>query len=499
MRISLLFLLLVLGGAATAQPVRFSNATDIRHHNQWAIQVLETDSEYVTLFVSDTILSLAMQAMVVGHFDKTGVVKHLKVFDDHLTAYSLGTGGSIFKSLLEKNYVIGGQLFSDTANGQFLIYAALIKLDEHFDTIWIRKFGLGQNDYNNFYYARQLSDGNYIAVGESNQLNGGAGNALKGYMVKTDTAGQLIWEKSISLSDGDRALNVLVVYNGFMVSGGSFSTSTKLFPWIVKYDNDGNEQWRKRYGDSTIVSGILITPTNYSQNAFWAMGFIDSIGNQNDFLNYNIYKIDTNGFVIKWVPYNSHWLSQTSAIVNTDDGGFVGCGGMLTDSNIHGWVFKFDSNAHCQWSRSYAIYNNALSYNTFQDIKITSDGGLLLCGMASARGDENAWLVKLDRDGCLDENSCLNIQPTFINEVPLSSNVNLYPNPATTSIQLEFPPETQLQQAQISLFDLTGRLVLDLPVEQQQQTIALDLPPGLYFYSIKNHLVVCKQGKLVVK
>jgi choice-of-anchor B domain-containing protein len=78
---------------------------------------------------------------------------------------------------------------------------------------------------------------------------------------------------------------------------------------------------------------------------------------------------------------------------------------------------------------------------------------------------------------------------TSIDERYVSDNVDVYPNPfgetVTVSYQLE---RTLSSSATLRVFDINGRLVEDVPLENTQSTVSVgnDLPGGIYFVRIVN-------------
>lgn len=114
---------------------------------------------------------------------------------------------------------------------------------------------------------------------------------------------------------------------------------------------------------------------------------------------------------------------------------------------------KSDSSGNLIWRKEYDHGNGA---DFFLDFIETKDGGLLISGAADddfCCGGQNAWVVKLDADGCLDPANC----GVGIEDAPFPDAVTIYPNPATDWLRIDLETAGSAYTAQ--LLDATGRLV----------------------------------------
>ena len=106
----------------------------------------------------------------------------------------------------------------------------------------------------NIYCIRQISGGNYIAVGSSRTALNSSNDVL---VVRLASDGAIIWHRSYGGEEGDVGYEVLESRDdqnspdGFVVVGftESFGMGQKD-AWIFKLDGDGNLQWQKTYGGS---------------------------------------------------------------------------------------------------------------------------------------------------------------------------------------------------------------------------------------------------------
>ena len=107
------------------------------------------------------------------------------------------------------------------------------------------------------YSVLQTKDKGYIAVGKtwSESRNSDI------YLVKTDSLGNLQWEKTFGSEDEDGAYSIqLTSDGGYILSGfGGELGIPEIF--VVKIDSLGNSQWQKTFVKDSIEYGFSIQQT----------------------------------------------------------------------------------------------------------------------------------------------------------------------------------------------------------------------------------------------
>ena len=187
----------------------------------------------------------------------------------------------------DKGYIITGHTHSYGA-GDEDVY--LIRTDEDGDTLWTRAFGgTGREEGN---YAIQTSDGGFIVIGTAYSF--GAGQADL-YLVKTDSAGNLLWSKTYGGPGMEEGYAVQETPDGGFIATGpssSFSDGSNDF-FMIKTDANGNLQFSKIYGKTGDQYSRFVETT--TDGGYVLTGFCDYSGK----LGYgdtDIYLVKTDSF-----------------------------------------------------------------------------------------------------------------------------------------------------------------------------------------------------------
>ena len=121
----------------------------------------------------------------------------------------------------------------------------------------------------------QTSDGGYALVGDTNSFGAG-GNDF--WLVKTDAAGNMQWNKTYGGTGTDTGISVFQTSDGGYALAGytnSFGAGGKDV-WLVKTDAAGNMQWNKTYGGTGADYGITVIQT--SDGGYAIAGSTSSFG-----------------------------------------------------------------------------------------------------------------------------------------------------------------------------------------------------------------------------
>ncbi len=244
---------------------------------------------------------------------------------------------------------------------------------------------------------KQTPDGGYILAGESTSFPGTDYNF---WLVKTDAAGNILWNSSIGGAANDRdAFGVTNTSDGGYAIVG-YTESYGVDPpdelWIVKTNGSGIVLWNQSYGKLFPDAGYDIQET--PDGGLIVAGYlrVDST-NVNDFW---LLKTDENGTPLWNQTYGGTNNDIARALDQTSDGGFI----MVGSTNSYGagnddiWLIKANSTGGHEWNYTFGGSNNDWGY----DVQETSDNGFIISGYTTsyaAYGGSDFWLIKTDENG----------------------------------------------------------------------------------------------------
>ena len=260
---------------------------------------------------------------------------------------------------------------------------------------WSQTFG--DEDSELGYSVQQTTDGGYIIVGSTSSFGNGQTDV---YLIKTDENGNEQWSQTFGGEDSDAGYSVQQTSDGGYIIAGDIGSFGNGFSdvYLIKTDDSGNEQWSQTIGGTnrndrgtcvlqTTDGGYIITGVkNYVE---WEWG---------EFSDDWLIKTDGNG--------NQQWNQsfggyQMNDIHQTNDGGYI-----ILNTNLYSKpsefsgtfysnLIKTDINGNEQWSQPYL--DSVFSGKSFQQ---TSDGGYIIVGSMNFENVSNdVYLMKTDGNG----------------------------------------------------------------------------------------------------
>ncbi|MDX2003628.1 MAG: T9SS type A sorting domain-containing protein [Chitinophagales bacterium] len=442
--------------------------------------VIEEDSGYTVCGLGYSNQLSGFTGINIFKTDNYGNVLQQKVIGRSQTGHYPGPNGAL-KKLPDSNYILGAAVeFYDSAvvsRGLFL------KLDSHFDTIWTYVYGNHNEDYFNDSYLS--TDNNYLAVG----LKGNASGSM--VLVKLSPTGQVIWERAYGGNDIDVGVMVGEQEDGRIIIAGltaSFGNGS-IDGYLVKTDSSGSLLWQKTIGKLGDDSEVRVRTTNDGGYLIW--GSMDTItANGSSYLM----KLDSDGEVVWKLFFNKDYRTQYGVLQAREVGKYIYIVGFYDtiQSGEIGWMAKFDSMGALIWQHFHRHVDSQISdFNYFYDFAPTRDGGFILTGSTegvntNGSGQQGVWLLKVDSLGCLTP-GC----DTLPCQLPPCDTVGIgetafpkiwvYPNPATNHLTIEL--STYTQPTTFALYDLLGRKALETVLESHRTELDItSLPDGLYLY-----------------
>jgi len=309
-----------------------------------------------------------------------------------------------------------------------MLFPYIMLHSQDYQLTWQQCFGGSMLD--GAYDIIALENG-YLIVGGTGSNDGDVsfsyGNG-DGWLIRTDSFGNLLWEKTYGGSDSEAFSRIIPSPgNNFYLLGISWSSdgdiSNDPYPdspdyWIVKINSSGNIIWDKILGGTagevlwngaaTIDGGVVVTGETSSNDG----NVSTSYGGRDTWF----VKLNFEG-ELEWdYTIGTDFFDIGQAIIQTSDGGYLaasnsillegGSGNITCIPHTYGWVegvlAKLDSNLNIQWQRCYGGSNHD---GIFGIIEI--EDGYVFTGSTSSydgdvsgwHGESDAWIVKIDFEG----------------------------------------------------------------------------------------------------
>ncbi len=276
----------------------------------------------------------------------------------------------------------------------------LLKTDSNGNKIFEKTYGSTQNDMG--MEIAQVTDGGYIITGQTLQPNSFNRDV---YLLKVDSNGNKLWEKTFGGSGEDLGVSIQQTTDrGYIIVGNtdSFGAGSTDF-YLIKTDSNGNKLWEKTYGGE-----LYDAPSKVYQVSDGGYIMFGIIGGTNP--DFYLIKTDSQGNKQWEKVYGTLDEPETGVSLDiTSDGGYIMTGFRRLFANREDiYIVKADSNGEKEWEKTIDGGRADLAYSIHE----TSDRGYIIAGHTRSKGagQEDAYLVKLkgtaeqdsDNDGIAD-------------------------------------------------------------------------------------------------
>ena len=265
----------------------------------------------------------------------------------------------------------------------------LIKTDSDGNEIWNKTFGGANSAYGNF--VAQTSDGGYIITGWTQPGKNDV------WLIKTDSDGNEIWNKTFGGTDDDSGDSVAQTSDGGYIITGS----TKSYGagdedvWLIKTDSNGNVIWDKTFGGTNGDYGNSVAQTSDGGYIITGLTRLYSAGMNDVWL----IKTDSDGNEVWNKTFGGTYWDSGNSVTQTSDGGYIitGFTWLYSAGMSDVWLIKTDSDGNEVWNKTfggaYSDYGNSVAQ--------TSDGGYIITGITKSygAGDYDIWLIKVKGEG----------------------------------------------------------------------------------------------------
>lgn len=295
---------------------------------------------------------------------------------------ALDYGNSVVH-LPDGGFAIAGRIASKGAGGEDMW---LLRLDEEGELLWDQTYGTA--DWESASGLALAPDGGFLLVGTRiSQATG-----VDWWIVRTDSEGVELWDRTFSTADDDRAFAAIAVQaGGFAVAGSRdrIGLGTGRF-WLIRLADDGATLWEKIYGDlgsEQLAYGLVEYPGD---------GFAVAGTAAEDFW---LVRTDLEGNLLwdRSYDFGAGHYDRATALVRMPDDGLALAGFTSNGSPTDYWIVRTDFDGEPLWTNHY----DRGTTDVANDVAVLADGGLVVVGSSHTESDVDLWIVRTDAAGAV--------------------------------------------------------------------------------------------------
>ncbi|MGI9861287.1 hypothetical protein SDD30_07870 [Moorella naiadis] len=269
----------------------------------------------------------------------------------------------------------------------------LARLDRKGNELWQKTFK--GNGYSCGYCVQEVREGGFIVVGDTKSPKGYDHDV---YVVRTDERGELLWERNFGGQYCDYAWSVQQTKDGsFILAGGTESFGAGIYDvYLIKLDSSGQKLWEKTYGGKGSDCGYAVLEVD--DGGYLIAGNTESFGNGNP--DIYLLRTDGSGQLLWQKTYGGKGSNYAWSLTTSRDGGYMIAGEKEVAGRqgniLAACLIKVDHEGNDLWEKTYG----AESAGAFHAVCRARDGGYVLAGKKESNGGGyDIYLVKTNKNG----------------------------------------------------------------------------------------------------
>lgn len=490
---TLILILILLGKFVFSQQNYFTKRYNFEKYNN-CFSVIPYQDKYFILVPS--VDSNIITHFNIGQVDSSGNLLWAKLYSEpYPYDWTVGAHGSL-------EFYDDSTLFMSGGYNHNHEDVLLNKFNLQGDTLWRKVYG-DTTYFQNGWQAKKTRDGGFAIVVNTNEYSPNGVN-----LIRTDSSGNMLWQKHYGGSQENIAVALdTTIDGGFVMAGGTMSlgvpsSSRCSEVYCIKTDSSGNLQWQKNFGG--IYADVAWSVIQCKDSSIVVAGFHSDFDpspsfycNAGSFIPY-VLKLNQQGDTIWTRTYGeSKWNTTIRKIRELPDGSLIAAGQITRDSTYKtmGLIIKIAANGDSIWYHTYTNLQGIWSSNDLYDIRPTNDGGFIACGTVVANppdsGGQDGWILKIDSNGCEVFNCLFNSVNDIIDS---EDQLLIFPNPSAGIFSIRLLEKLNINRWEV--YDVLGKIVLsgkELPEEFNLEKF----DSGIYFYRIQTKDSKVISGKLV--
>lgn len=271
--------------------------------------------------------------------------------------------GWCIKETSDQGYIITGFTKSFNANENDIL---LLKTDADGNQQWLKTIGGSGDDI--AWSISIANDNGYIIAAQTNSIGNGD---LDAYLIKTDENGDTLWTKTFGGPMIDRVFSVALASDGsILLAGITYSYgSGDRDAYLIKSDSNGNLLWQKTYGGPGYDNAHTVIVNRKDEILLTGYGdYWGSSGNHDTFLK----QINMEGEDIWTQNYGGLNNDRAMTVFQTQDDGYVLTGFTQSYGEGEDWdvyVVKTDRTGDALWTCNYGSPIPDFGYDVIQSDK----------------------------------------------------------------------------------------------------------------------------------
>lgn len=274
----------------------------------------------------------------------------------------------------------------------------LIKTDAAGNQVWQQTFGgIGDDSAAG---VRQTADGGYIVVGTCPGGGGEVNPEPDAFLLKTDAAGNFSWQQNFGNAQANywaEGYAVEVTADGFILTGkvesAIFGQGFDLY--LVKTDAAGNLLWEKTFSAPGEQQGNSVIPA--ADGGFAIVGESEvAVAGGGSSTDVYLVKTDSLGEMAWEKTFGAAGLDAGYEVRQTTDGGYI-LTGLYGARHGDAYLVKTNATGGVQWTKTFGGNGGDVG----RSLRQTADSGFVIVGSTTSMGagGNDIYFIKTDADG----------------------------------------------------------------------------------------------------
>ena len=316
--------------------------------------------------------------LIVAKYNSSGSIQWQKTLGTN-TAYRNDDMGKAITSDGSGNIYVAGKTNYTSGYDSMM----LAKYDSDGNLQWQKTFG-DSNSGESVYGIVLDSSGNIFVCGDTTKNM----TSIGALVVKFDNSGNLEWQRTLDAAQSQNLHGIAIDSSDNVYVGGMGAVSGYYHYLLAKYDNSGNFVWQRKFGNSSMTSygrGITVD----SSDNVYIIGHV-IIGSDIDSV---LVKYDADGNYQWKASLDSSGHNIQTYAVGSDSSDNVYITGLGVGNNM--LIAKYDSLGNVDWQRSLGESNVQVAYG----ITVDNSGHVYVNGFTQSTGSPIILTAKLPSDG----------------------------------------------------------------------------------------------------